>query len=213
MSRRANPPTPSSAAWSRKITTLVWTLLAISLFAAGIFARPAPATPADDPVQAFAASPLEDEEAESEEISEDWEEEDEWEEDEEEGAPGPLLLPPECKLHSAEAQASVSSGHNSVRLTIHYTSYTPGDVTVVYWLKGDKGSLQLGKAKRHFARQGALRENTHLSDRAMEKARAARAFIVQLDISAAPPSCDRYASQRLTVKRLVGGQATWSRLN
>lgn len=211
MSDRANPPTPSPGAWPRKVTALISTLLAISLFAAGIFARPAPATPAGGPVQAATAFPFEDEEVEGEEEAEAWEEEDEWEEDEEEGIPGALLLPAECRLHTAEAQASSLTSRNLVRLTIHYTSYVPGEVTVDSWLHGGKGSLQLGKAKRHFSRQGVLRGNFHLSDRAMEKVLAARAFIVQLDIAAAPAACDRFATQRLTVKHVAGDNATWSR--
>ena len=38
----------------------------------------------------------------------------------------------------------------------------------------------------------------------MAKARAARAFIVSLDVRAAPSICDRYAIRRLTVRRLAG---------
>ncbi|HEY6550413.1 MAG TPA: hypothetical protein VIY71_04350 [Solirubrobacterales bacterium] len=98
-----------------------------------------------------------------------------------------------------------------VRLTIHYTSYAPSNVTVNYWLKGGKGSLQLGETKRHFARQGVFHEAAHVSDRAMTKVLAARAFIVQLGIPAAPSFCQKYSTQRLTAKHVAGGHATWSR--
>ena len=98
-----------------------------------------------------------------------------------------------------------------VRLTIHYTSYTPTNVSVEYWLKGGKGSLQLGETKRHFSRQGVFREDAHLSDREMSKVLAARTFIVQLGIPAAPSSCAKYSTQRLTAKHVTGDHATWSR--
>ncbi len=197
-----------------RLATLAWTLLAISLLAALLFVRQAEAAVAD-PAQVFATSFLEAEEGEAEEESESEEDEEEESEDEEEdegiGTVGPLLLPPECLLHTAEAHVAASAAHGAVQLTIHYTSYTPTNVSVDYWLKGGKGSLQLGETKRHFARQGVFREEAHLSDRAMGKVLAARSFVVQLDIAGAPSSCARYSTQRLTAKRVAGGRASWSR--
>jgi hypothetical protein len=197
--------------WPR-LATVAWSLLAVSLFAALLFVRQAEA--ATVPTQAPLTSSIEDEEIEAEELEaeegEEEESEDE-EEDEEVGTVGPLLLPPECLLHTAEAHVAASASRGVVRLTIHYTSYTPADVTVAYWLKGSKGSLQLGDTKRHFSRQGVFREDEHLSDHAMSKVLAARAFIVQLGIATAPSSCDRYSTQRLTARHLSGGHGTWSR--
>lgn len=190
-----------------RLATLAWTLLAVSLLAALLFVRQAEAATVP---QAPAATESEEIEAEEEFESEEEDEESE-EEDEETGSVGPLLLPPECLLHTAEADVSASATAGLVRLTIHYTSYIPTNVSVKYWLKGSKGSLQLGETKRHFSRQGVFREDTHLSDRAMSKVLAARAFIVQLAIPAAPSSCEKYSTQRLTAKHLAGGHATWSR--
>jgi hypothetical protein len=197
---------------STKLATLAWSLLAISLLATLLFVRQAEAvTPAQAPVTVTSTESEEiegEEEAESEEDEEESEDEGE---DEGVGTVGPLLLPPECLLHTAEANVAASAAHGIVRLTIHYTSYAPTNVSVNYWLKGGKGSLQLGETKRHFARQGVFREEAHVSERAMGKVLAARAFIVQLGIPAAPTSCQRYSTQRLTAKHVAGDRATWSR--
>lgn len=193
-----------------RLATLAWSLFAIALLAALLFVRQAEATPS--PLQAPIANALEDEEFEAEEESEG--EEDEESEDEEEDEPGtagPLLLPPECLLHTAEAHVAASAPQGVVRLTIRYTTYVPTQISVDYWLKGGKGALHLGETKRHFARQGVFREDAHLSDRAMSKVLAARAFIVEVGIPAAPSLCERYSTQRLTTKHVASGHATWSR--
>jgi hypothetical protein len=198
-----------------RLAILAWSLLAISLLAALLFVRQAEAVtaPAQIPViGSFEAEEIEaEEEAEGEEGEEEEESEGDEEEDEELGTVGPLLLPPECLLHTAEAQVAASASRGVVRLTIRYTSYAPTDASVDYWLRGSKGALHLGDVKRHFGRQGVFREDEHISDRAMSKVLAARAFIVQLDIAGAPSFCDRYSTQRLTVKHIAGNHATWSR--
>jgi hypothetical protein len=190
--------------------------LAVALLATLIFVRQAEA--AAVPVKTPATSSVEVEEVEVEveesEGEEDEEDESEAEEEDEElGTLGALLFPPECLLHTAEAHVTASAAHGMVQLTVHYTSYTPAYVTVNYWLKGSKGSLQLGKTKRHFAQRGVFREEEHVGDRAMGKVLAARAFMVQLGIAAAPSSCDRYSTQHLSAKHVAGGHATWSRPN
>jgi hypothetical protein len=199
---------------SPRLATLAWSFLAILLLTALLFVRQAEAATASS--QGPTTISLEDEESELEaeelECEEEGEEESECEEEGEEvGVEGPLVLPAECLLRTAEARVSTAPGHNVVSLAIRYTSSTPTKVTVDYWLKGDKGSLQLGETTRRFAQQGVFRVDEHLSDRAMAKARAARTFIVQLDIAAAPSSCDRYSTQRLTARHMSGGHATWSR--
>lgn len=198
-----------------RLATLAWSLLAISLLAALLFVRQAEAATSTGPIQTPAASFVEVEELEAEEEWEDEESEEEESEDEEEddgdGTVGPLLLPPECLLHTADANVAASVAHGVVQLTIHYTSYTPTNVSVGYWLKGSKGSLQLGETKRHFARKGVFHEESHLNEHAMSKVLAARTFIVQLDIPAAPSYCAKYSTQRLTAKHAAGSHATWSR--
>lgn len=199
-----------------RLATLAWSLLAISLLAALLFVRQAEAASFAEPLQAPATSFAEAGDLEAEEESEDeegWEDEESEDEEEDEGTGtvGPLLLPPECLLHTADAQVTASAAHGVVGLTIHYTAYTPTSVSVDYWLKGGKGSLQLGETKRRFARKGVLREEAHLSEHAMSKVLAARTFIVQLEIPAAPSYCAKYTTQRLTAKHLAGDHATWSR--
>jgi ribosomal protein L12E/L44/L45/RPP1/RPP2 len=198
-----------------RLATLAWSLLAVSLLAALLFVRQAEAATSAGPAQTPAASFAEVEDLEAEEEWEDEEGEEEESEDEEEdegaGTVGPLLLPPECLLHTADADVAASVAHGVVQLTIHYTSYTPTNVSVNYWLKGSKGSLQLGETKRHFARKGVFHEEAHLSEHAMSKVLAARTFIVQLDIPAAPSYCAKYSTQRLSTKHVAGSHATWSR--
>lgn len=209
-----NHPDGRTSLLSRPLTrlaTLAWSLLAIALLAALLFVRQAEATPS--PLQAPIANAFEDEEFEAEEESEGEEDEEEFEDEEEDepGTTGPLFLPPECLLHTAESHVAASASRGVVRLTIRYTTYVPTQVSVDYWLKGNKGALHLGETKRHFARQGVFREDAHLSDRAMSKVLAARAFIVEVGIPAAPSFCERDSTQHLTTKHLAGGHATWSR--
>jgi hypothetical protein len=193
-----------------RLATLAWTLLAILLLAALIFVRQSEAL--TGPSQTPATSAIEDEEFEFEEEAEGEEDEEEFEDEEEsEEAEGPLLLPPECLLHTAAAQVAATASQGNVRLTIRYTSYIPTDVIVDYWLKGNKGALHLGEAKRHFGRQGVFRANERVSDRAMAKVLAARTVVVQLEIPDAPSFCQKYSTQRLTAKHVTGGHATWSR--
>lgn len=209
-----NHPDQRTSLPSRPLTrlaTLAWSLLAISLLAVLLFVRQAEAVTLPPQTPATLATESEEIEAEEESEDEEEDEESEAEEDDEPGAVGALLLPPECLLHTAEAQVAASATPGVVRLTIHYTSYAPTNVSVKYWLKGSKGSLQLGETKRHFSRQGIFHEDARLSDRAMRKVLAARAFIVQLGIPAAPSSCEQYSTQRLTAKHVAGDHATWSR--
>ncbi len=197
-----------------RLATLAWSLLAILALAALLMARQAEAATAPSPEPSSISLEAEEIEIEAEELEceEEGEEESECEEEGEEvGTEGPLVLPAECLLRTAEAHVTTAPGHNVVSLAIRYTASTPTKVTVDYWLKGDKGSLQLGETTRHFAQQGVFRVDEHLSDRAMAKVQAARTFIVQIDIAAAPSSCDRYSTQRLTARHVSGGHATWSR--
>jgi hypothetical protein len=196
--------------------TSIATIALAAFLSAALLVQPAVAEPGDflpvpEPVLS-AAIGEEEEEAEAEAEAEDPEEEGEEEEAEEEEfeATGALFLPLDCLLRSADARATASIAHGSVRLTIHYTAYEPTAVTVAYWLKGGKGSLKLGETKKHFSEQGTFRTSEHLGDLAMAKVRAARAFIVSLDVPATPSYCDRYSTQRLTVKRVRSGRATWS---
>jgi hypothetical protein len=148
-------------------------ILALSLLAAATLPLSAPATP-PEPAQVEAeASEEENEEGEGEEESES-EEEAEEDEEEEFGTGHSVPLPAACILRSAEPSVVVQLGRGDVGLTLRYEAEEPTKATITYWLKGGKGSLQLGSAARHLGGHGALHLNSHLDEREMTKARAAR---------------------------------------
>jgi hypothetical protein len=174
----------------------------LSLLAAGIAAQPVTAALTPE-------LPADLVEIESEDEGEETEEELEVGEEEEfEVAAGTAYLPAECLLRSAEPTV-VAQGHN-LRLTLRYTADSPTKVGVGSWLKGGKGSLQLGSVTRHISNHGVLRINHHLSDREAIKVRAAHAFVVDINVPEASPECKRYLTLRLTTKHLRAGRATWS---
>ncbi|HKT84001.1 MAG TPA: hypothetical protein VJQ84_09230 [Solirubrobacterales bacterium] len=152
------------------------------------------------------------EETDEEGEEEEWELEEGEEESEEEefGSKGATLLPPECLLRSAEPSVVAQLDSGTLRLTLHYTSRASTPIKLDYWLKGGKGSLQLGSATRHLGRQGALHLTSHLDEREAAKVRAARTFIVELDLPAAPSSCAKYLTMRLNARDLDRSRATWS---
>ena len=141
---------------------------------------------------------------EGEEWGEDEEEEEEFEEDD------PPALASGCVLQTATARVVASSHRNTVRLSVRYSSSEPARTTVDYRLKGGEGSLQLRATKHYIFRKGQLSSFEHLGDRAMEKVRAARVFIVHIDPEATPPFCDRYSTLRLTVKHQTEAQTSWA---
>jgi hypothetical protein len=206
------PAVDKLARWVRRRKALaVSACLALSVSLAGMASGPQPAAaaPRPAPLTRAALAPSASNEEEGEEGGGGSEGEEPEEQEQEEESEAATLPPTECLLRSAAARVVTSTPHDSVSLTVRYTSYAPSEVSVDYWLKGGRGSLQLGKARERFAEKGLLRLSEHLSARAMAKAQAARAFIVSLDVPAAPPLCDRYAIRRLTVRRPTGGQIDW----
>jgi len=183
--------------------------LSISLAGAASGAPPAAASPRPTPPTRAAPAPSFSSEEGQEEGGEEWEGEELEEEAQEEESEAATLPPSRCLLRTAAARIVTSTPHDSVSLAVRYTSYTPSEVTVDYWLKGGRGSLQLGKTRERFNERGLLHLSAHLSARAMAKAQAARAFIVSLNVAAAPSFCDRYAIRRLTVRLPAGGQTEW----
>jgi hypothetical protein len=148
-----------------------------------------------------------------EESEEDWEleeEEEEAEEEEFETQAAAAPLPPECLLRTAEPSVITRLRSDTLRLTLHYTASTPTKVGVEYWLKGDRGTLQLGSATRRFQRQGVLHLSRHLDAAEAAKVRAARVFIVDLDVPAAPSSCEKYLTLRLAARAPHRSRVTWT---
>lgn len=192
----------------RRLLTALQALLVLALLAVATLPLSAPAI-APEPARAevdFVA-----EEAEDEAEEDEWElEEDEEEAEEEFGPTATAPLPPECLLRTAEPSVVAQLDSGTLRLTLHYTARSPTRVDVDYWLKGGKGSLQLGTASRRLERQGALHLIHHFDEREAIKVRAARAFIVDLDIPAVPSSCERYLTLRLGAKDPGRSRTTWS---
>jgi hypothetical protein len=182
-------------------------ILALSLFAAATLPLSAPATPPEPAQLEAEASEEENEEGEEEAESEEEAEEDE----EEEFSTGHSVpLPAACILRSAEPSVAVQLGRGDVGLTLRYEAEEATKATITYWLKGGKGSLQLGSATRHLGGHGAIHLNNHLDEREMTKVHAARTFLVSIDLSQAPSYCDRYLTLRLTAKHQLDKRETWS---
>jgi hypothetical protein len=191
--------------WAR-ILIAAALLLALSLLAAASLPLSAPATP---PESAQVEAEISEEEGEGEAESE-FEEEEEEGEGEEFDAAHSVALPAECILRSAQPSVAVQLRHDSVRLTLRYVTEEPTKASVDYWLKGSKGSLQLGSASRRLGTHGVIRLNSHVDEREMAKVRAARTFLVSLDLPEIPSSCVRYLTLRLTAKHQLAKLETWS---
>lgn len=194
---------------ARRLLTALQALLALALLAAATLPLSAPALA---PESASADVDFIAEEAEDEAEEEAWELEEAEEEAEEEefGPTATPPLPPECLLRTAEPSVAAQLSGGTLRLTLRYTARNPTRVDVSYWLKGGKGSLQLDSASRRLERQGTLHLSHRLDEKEAAKVRAARVFIVDLDIPAAPSSCERYFTLRLDAKDLDHSRATWS---
>jgi hypothetical protein len=199
------PMAPSP--FRRFFLAAVSTVLGLALLAAAVLPLAAPATPA--PAISFEA---EAEAADEEFEDEEWEIEDEEEEEEEafEAADtaGPTALPPECVLRTADASAVAL--RDRLLLTLRYTSETPTKAGVEYWLKGDKGSLQVASTERHLGKRGVLRLSRHLDERERAKVEAAKVVLLRLDLPQAESHCKRFLIFRLATKHRRGGRTTWS---
>jgi hypothetical protein len=163
-----------------------------------------------EPAQAEVEIVLEEGDDESEEAWELEEEEEEAEEEEFETQATAPPLPPECLLRTAEPSVVTRLRSDTLRLTLRYTASTPTKVDVGYWLKGDKGTLQLGSATRRFQRQGVLHLSRHLNAAEAAKVRAARVFVVDLDVPSAPSGCEKYLTLRLAARAPHRSRVTWS---
>ena len=213
----------NSVSKAGRATRLAWLaalVVPVVVLALLTFAKPAPAfdrlysvsfVPSEPELSAPAIQALEEwdqeeeEEAEDEEESEAFADEDEEEDDE---AAGPFP-PEECLLRSARSRVLAYPGPDKVKLTVNYTALAPVDVAVNYGLTGKRGSLRLGQARRHFSGHGVLRLTARLGEARMERVLSARSFTVDFDIAAAPSSCRRFYTRRLTIKRDGQNQTAW----
>jgi hypothetical protein len=195
---------PALQPWAR-VLIAASLMLALSLLAAASLPISAPAmTPESTQLEAEVSG------EESEEGEEESESEEAEEGEEEFGSGRSLLLPAACVLRSAEPDVTVQFGPADVRLTLRYEAEEPTRAGIEYWLKGSKGSLQLGFTSHRLSTHGAIRLNSRLDEREMAKARAARAFLVDVDVPETPSYCARYLTLRLTAKHLLAKRETWS---
>jgi hypothetical protein len=195
-----------------RIVWLVSVVIPLVLVALLCVARPAdaavvgPPAPPPELEEEFEEEPEEEPEEECEEVEEGLVECEEAEAAGEQTGPYP---PAECLLRTARARVFTYTSRDELRLVVRYTSVAPAKVYVDFRLKSSKGSLKLGLVKRRFSKRGLFRLNESLSDARMERVRAAKRFVVTLDIPAAPSYCHRYYTRRLTIKKTVHGQAVW----
>ncbi len=194
---------------ARQFLNFAQALIALVLLAIAMAPLAAPVV-SPEPAQAEVDFIAEETNEEGEEEEWELEEGEEEAEEEEFGTKGTAVLPPECLLRSAEPSVVAQLNSGTLRLALQYTARTPTKVGIDYWLKGGKGSLQLGSATRHLGRQGTLHLTSHLDEREAGKVSAAHAFIVDLDLPAAPSSCEKYLTLRLNAKDLDRSRATWS---
>lgn len=151
----------------------------------------------------------EEEEEESESAECEFEDEEEAEECEAE-AEEEAEAPRECILASASATVTTSTRSNKVRLAIRYTSYSPGAIQVVSFLRGKKGPLILGHERSHLGAHGVIRDTDTLTPAQMTKALAAQNFTIQLRPASAPHYCNKLLDRNLTVRHNSSGRLTWS---
>jgi hypothetical protein len=134
----------------------------------------------------------EDEEGEEEEIGG---EECELVEEEDESTPT------QCKLESADAAVSADLAHHRLHLALRYTAYSPTPVTITYWLRGNRGPLNLEPQHKRFGHSGVFRASQALTPAQAKKVGAARSFTIQIRPAGAPGYCREYLDQELSVRR------------
>jgi hypothetical protein len=140
---------------------------------------------------------------------EELEEEGEECEDEGAGASG-AEAPVECRLSSASATVSADPAHDKLRLSVHYSTFSPTSVAFDYFLHGSKGPLALGGDKKHFAKKGSFHQTESLTEPQMAKVLAAKDFTVQLRPAGVPHFCNHLLDRHLTIRHTAGGNFTWS---
>lgn len=120
---------------------------------------------------------------------------------------GPPLA---CFLSSADAAVSADLVHDKLRLAVRYTAAKPATVAVDYWLRGNKGPLNLEGDQKHFGRGGVFRLAQTLTDAQAKRVAAAKSFTVTVNPLNAPHSCSEFLDQHLSVRKAVGGGEIWT---
>lgn len=113
--------------------------------------------------------------------------------------------PPACVLESADAAVSADLVHDKLRLALRYTAVKPASVAVDYFLRGNKGPLNLEGDQQHFGRDGVFHLTQSLTEAQAKKVAAAKSFTVTVAPVNAPRSCHSFLDQYLDVKRGAPG--------
>lgn len=215
----AHEASPIRLAWLASFFATI-ALIALLGMARSAQALPLPAIPALPGAPATPVGTVEDEEEECETDAECEEEfdaeeceelDEEGEECEEDGAGASGAgAPVECRLSSAGATVSADPAHDKLRLSIHYSTFSPTSVAFDYFLRGSKGPLALGGDKKHFAKKGSFHQTESLTDSQMAKVVAAKNFTVELRPADAPRFCNHLLDRHLTIRHAADGDLTWS---
>lgn len=167
----------------------------------------------------FAMSESEDEEWTREIEEEEAEEEEEVEEEEIEsageaspaGKSSQIVLPRDCVIRTARPTIVANPPKSRLRLAIRYTAESPSrKVRLEYWLKGEKGAHQLGRAIRILRAHGTLRMSHHLDSEDTPKVKAARVFMVRLTVPNVDRRCSPHLTIRLGKRHPHGARITWT---
>jgi hypothetical protein len=113
----------------------------------------------------------------------------------------------DCYLRTARARVVAYPEHDTMRLTLGYTTYAPAQATVEYEAKPGH---RLGAVSRSLGHSGVIRLSRHLGNSAMDSIQHSRHFTVTVHVTEAPQACDRFESQRLQVERSSDSQITWA---
>ncbi len=125
--------------------------------------------------------------------------------------PGEAVTAPRaCLVHRAESTITTLPGSDRVQLTVHYTTYTPGAVSIGLKLKDHKGSLGLEHVVKHLGLGGTVRLTTKLSDAVMERAADAPEFDIALRARNTPGFCGELLEQRLRTSKPAGRARVYS---
>lgn len=112
----------------------------------------------------------------------------------------------ECGIESAAAKVTAAPARRRVLLTVRYSTYFPGRVTVRY---GTRGGLTLGTERKRFGHAGTFRRRDKLSRGQMAKLLAARELVVELHAAGTPHHCREQLRLRLDLKRSTTRGALW----
>jgi len=83
-----------------------------------------------------------------------------------------VTAPTACQVRQAESTITTLPGSDQVRLSVHYQTWSPTQVTVGLKLRDHKGSVAIEHATRHLGAKGVLHLTAKLGAAVMERALA-----------------------------------------